>query len=128
MHLARKRPEVAVPLYRRSLAIFEKRAGADAPALASSLTGLADALAAVGDSHGAVAAARRAVDVTGRDVRRDVAAGARFHLAMAEWSKGTDRPAAVARAREARAELAALPFPSEELPRIDRGLARARSH
>jgi hypothetical protein len=76
-------------------------------------------------------AARRAVRRPGGRARHDGSPGAaevaQVRLAQARWALGTDRPGAIALARQARARLAALPFPSDELPRLERWLASARS-
>jgi hypothetical protein len=45
-----------------------------------------------------------------------------FRQAKARWALGEDRTGDVALVRATRAKLAALPFPSEDLPRIDRWL------
>jgi hypothetical protein len=54
----------------------------------------------------------------------DELGAASFLLARARWARGDDRRGAVSLARATRARLAALSYPTETLPRIDRWLAR----
>lgn len=115
----------AIPLYRRAVALLESELGTGSEGLVGSLLGLCDALAETGDAPGALAACERASPLAAH-APADAIGVAEFQLAKARWTAGRDRPQAVALAREARARLAALPYPSEDLPRIDRWLA-ARS-
>ncbi len=116
----------AVAVYRCSLVLMELQHGPDGPALADTLLALCDALAETGDVPGALAACERASALAPKAPAEEVGVAA-FQLAKARWLAGGDRGRAVALARTARADLAALSFPSEDLPRIDRWLA-TRSH
>lgn len=112
----------AVAVYRCSLVLMELQHGPDGPALADTLLALCDALAETGDVPGALAACERASALAPKAPAEEVGVAA-FQLAKARWLAGGDRGRAVALARTARADLAALSFPSEDLPRIDRWLA-----
>jgi eukaryotic-like serine/threonine-protein kinase len=115
------RPAEAISAYQQAVGILERSMGRDFPGLCPPLLQLSAAQLRRGDARGALEAAERAVAVApaGRG-EREVA---EFRLAQARWALGQDRPAALALARKARAGLAALAFPSEELPLIDRWLA-----
>jgi tetratricopeptide (TPR) repeat protein len=123
---AERRFAGAVPVYRQSLALWQRQYGADSPALAETLTGLCEALLATGDGPGARTHSSRAVDVA-RRAPAEVRAGAQFCLAEAEFLVPAERPTALARARDARAQLAALPYPARDLPRIEGWLAKTAS-
>ncbi len=110
----------AVPLYERSIALLEKSLGPSSLTLSRPLHGLADARLATGDAHGALAAAERAVALAAKAPPGELEA-AQFRLAKARFALGD--AGAVALARTARARLAALPFPADDLPAIDRWLA-----
>jgi tetratricopeptide (TPR) repeat protein/predicted Ser/Thr protein kinase len=112
----------AVPLYRRSLDMVVLQYDGDSPNILGAAVGLCDALAETGDGAGAVAACERAV-APARRGPMECAPIVAFELAKARWVAGKDRRGAMAQARDARAALAALPFPSEDLPRVDRWLA-----
>jgi hypothetical protein len=56
----------------------------------------------------------------------DLAGGAEFLVAKVRWARNEDRPAAIALARAARAQLGALPYPTSTVAEIDRWLRWAR--
>jgi len=111
----------ALAAYERALAILDK-AYAASPALCQPLDRLAAVLIDTGDAH-------RALEIAGREAALAANAPpgnaelAGVRLAQARWTLGTDRPAALAQARQARARIAALPFRVDELPAIDRWFA-----
>ncbi len=120
-----KRPREAIALYRRALPLLEMKHGEDGPGLMEALLGLGAAELDAGDAADALATAERAAAIaTDNVVPADVACAAQFLLAQARWAQGVDRAGAVARARDARARLAALPYPTAALPRIDRWLSQ----
>ena len=123
--LAERRPREAIEAYERALALNVKAFGPDHVNLRPSLIGLSDALLATGDPRRALAMAERAVDLSARASPGELEE-AQFRVAEAMWALGDDRRGAVVLARAVRAHLAALPFPSEDLPRLDGWLARTR--
>ncbi|HTE51617.1 MAG TPA: serine/threonine-protein kinase [Kofleriaceae bacterium] len=123
--LAERRPREALEAFQRALAIYVKTLGPDHVNLGSSLIGLSDALLATGDSRRALTMAERAVELSARASPGELEE-AQLRVAEAMWATGHDRRGAVTLARAARDRLAALPFPSEDLPRLDGWLARAR--
>jgi tetratricopeptide (TPR) repeat protein len=118
---AEHHPREAIAAYEQSLLILEKASGADFPGLCQPLSRLAASLLDTGDARHAQELAERAVTLATKGPPDD-AEVARFRLAQARWTLSADRPGALAQARQARARLVSLPFPSEELPRIDRWL------
>jgi len=118
---AQRRAREAIKAYETSLHILETAYGTSFPGLCQPLAGLTAALLEVGDARRAQELAERELILAAKAPPGEVGA-AEFRLAHARWVLGADRPAARALARQARAHLAALPFPSEELPRIDRWL------
>jgi tetratricopeptide (TPR) repeat protein/predicted Ser/Thr protein kinase len=122
---AQRLPREAIAAYERSLQILEKTSGAAFPGLCQPLSRLTQALVESGDPGRARALGEHAVALA-QAAPADDAAAAQFRLAQAEWALGGDRPGALARARQARARLAALPFPSEDLPRVERWLASVK--
>jgi len=119
---AEQRPGEAMAVYERALHILEQASGAGYLGLCEPLSRLAAARLGAGDVAGALALAERAVALAGK-APADTAEVARFELARARSAQGADRPGALALARQARAGLAALGFPAEDLPRVDRWLA-----
>jgi tetratricopeptide (TPR) repeat protein/predicted Ser/Thr protein kinase len=113
----------SVHAYQRTVALTERAYGPNTSLLIDPLVGLCHALLGVGDARAAVQAGERGVALAEK-APPDVDGGARFCLAKARWAEGGDRSGALALARETRAKLAALPFPSRDLPDIDRWLAR----
>jgi eukaryotic-like serine/threonine-protein kinase len=122
---AERRAPAAVAAYERALRILEQVYGANHAALCEPLAGLIAAQLDAGEPRRALELATRAVALAAGAPPGELER-ARFRLAQAQWALGVDRPGAQALARQARAGLAALAFPSEELPRIDRWLASAR--
>jgi hypothetical protein len=120
LYAERRFPE-AIAQYRRSSSMWEKQYGPDSPALVGTLVGLSEALVDGGDAQGGQTAAERAVALA-RTAPADTQAYAQFILARARWAAG-ERSQATALARDARAKLAATPFSSIEVARIDRWLA-----
>ena len=109
----------------KALPLLETKHGRAGPGLMDALLGLGAAQLDAGDTADALATAERATAIAADNlVTADVSWTARFLLAQARWANGRDRAGAVALAREARARLAALPFPAAALPRIDRWLAQ----
>ena len=120
-----KRPRDALPLYRQALKLDEAAYGATGPGIVGALLGLGAAELEANEVAAALATAERAVVVgTANAAPVDVQTDAQFLLARARWAAGIDRPGARALARASRARLAALPYPAEALPAIDRWLAR----
>jgi tetratricopeptide (TPR) repeat protein len=116
----------AVAAYERALTLLAGY-GADNRWLLEPLSGLSAALVAAGDGARAVSIAERAVAVAdGHHVSTDLAGAARFRRAQARWAVGTHRDEALAEARTERALLAALPYPAEILPAIDRWLSERK--
>src|SRR5262249_23806955 len=121
---AAHRPREAIALYGQALALLEAKHGKDGPGLVPALVGLGAAELDAGDAAAALAAAERAFAIAaGKVVPVDVRCAAQFLLARARGAEGGDRPGGGARARAARARLAALPYPTEAAG-IDRWLAR----
>jgi hypothetical protein len=121
---AERRCGEAVTPYRQAVALHEQEVGPDSAVLVEPLTGLCNALLASGDPRAARSVAERAVALVAR-VPADLRGAAEFCLARCEWAAG-ERSAAAQRARAARAELAALPYPARVLPALDRWLADRR--
>jgi len=92
----------------RGIELVERAFGKEHPSLAYPLRGLGSTLLASGRTHEGVAALERAVTIGEiRSVDRVELAAARFALARALWP--TDRDRALALARKAEADYAALP-------------------
>ncbi len=122
---AAHRPREAIARYQQALTLVEGEHGKLSPALLTGLLALGAAELDVGDAADALATAERAVAIaTDNRVPVDLECAAQFLLAQARWAQGRDRAGAVALARDARARLAALPYPTEERPKIDRWLSQ----
>src|SRR5262249_7238944 len=107
----------------QALPLLEAMHGERGPGLMDALLGLGAAELDAGDTAAALATAERALAIaTDSVVPADVKCAAQFLVARARWA--SDRDGAVALAREARAHLAALPYPTPELAALDRWLAR----
>jgi hypothetical protein len=106
---------------------LEAIAEPDSAFLAQALTNEADCAISLGDAAGAIEPARRALAI--REQRGDdplQTSEARFVLAQALWAARKD-PSAVALARTARDEMAAIGLPrAATLPEVKRWLAGDR--
>src|SRR5262249_13920833 len=111
--VAEKRPADAIPLYRQALAILEGTYGADSVGIFNAPLGLGEAQLAAS-----------AVATAGPDAGVEKKCAAQLLVAQTRWASGRDRAGAMALARNARARLAALPYPTEELRDVDAWLAR----
>lgn len=118
---AERRCAEAVDLFRRAVALHEQEVGPRSPVLVEPLVGLCGALLAAGDSAAARAAGERAVAIGGK-APPDLRGAAVFCVARSEWLAG-ERDVARRHAREARTMLAALPFPAQDRPAVERWLA-----
>jgi tetratricopeptide (TPR) repeat protein/predicted Ser/Thr protein kinase len=119
------RSREAVTLHEQALALLEAARGKDSPGLIRALLGLAAAELDAGDAARALSSAERAAAIgSGHAVAVDVQCAAEFLVARARWAEGRDRAGAQALARNVRARLAALPYPSETLAGVERWLAR----
>ncbi|HET9623438.1 MAG TPA: tetratricopeptide repeat protein, partial [Kofleriaceae bacterium] len=112
----------AITAYERALAILDPAYGATSIGLCPVLARLSAAVLDAGEPARAEAYAARdlALAVHAAPGEREIA---ELRLAEARWALAHDRPAALALARHARDGLAALPFPSDDLPRAQRWLA-----
>ena len=119
---AERRPREALAAHEASLKILEAAYGASFVGLCQPLSRLSAAALDTGDPRRAEALAERALVLAARAAPGE-AETAQVRLAQARWALGADRPGALALARRARTALAALAFPSDELPRLDRWLA-----
>jgi len=121
---AEGKPREAVAEYARAMPELEARYGKDGPGIVDPLLGLGEAQLAAGDVAAALASGERAVAVgTHRPLPADELGAAELLVARARYARGDDRRAALATVRALRGRLAALPYPAEALPRIDRWLA-----
>ena len=112
--------EKALPLYRKALELLEARYGRDGSGLLDALLGLGEAELDVRDAAGALAAAERAVAiVTSNPMPPDEVGAAQFLLARARWARKVEPAASLALARQTRARLAALPYATGTVGRID---------
>jgi len=127
LEVSEKHPRAAIPSYRRAIAIIEESNGEDSPKLVEPLTGLSAALVQTDDPPGALAAADRAVAIAvAHRLPADREGVAQLRVAQARWALDQDRSAALVLARTTRARLAALPYPAEILPEIDRWISGRR--
>jgi tetratricopeptide (TPR) repeat protein len=122
---AQRQVREALAAYDRALQVLEKAHGSRHAGLCDPLSRLSAAALAIGDARRARELAERAVAVGAKAPPGDLDI-AQVRLAQARWALGDDRPAALAQARQARAQLAALGFLVDELPGIDRWLASPR--
>src|SRR5262249_47978654 len=115
----------AVALHEQALALLERERGRDSPGLVRALVDLAAAELDAREPARAQSHAERAAAIgSGPGGPADVLGAAEVLGARAPRGSGRDKVGAMALARSVRARPAALPYPAETLPLVERWLAR----